>query len=78
MLRTQEKRFKVALSFPGERRGFVEKVASLLASCIGKERVLYDKYYEAEFARPNLDTYLLNLYHDESELIAVFLCAAAS
>ena len=56
----------------------MEKVASLLASCIGKERVLYDKYYEAEFARPNLDTYLLNLYHDESELIAVFLCAAAS
>lgn len=31
-------------------------------------------YYEAEFARPNLDTYLQRLYHDESELIAIFLC----
>lgn len=76
---TQEKpssmRFKIALSFPGEYRDFVEQVASRLADAVGRDQVLYDRYYEAEFARPNLDTYLQRLYHDESELIAVFLCA---
>jgi tetratricopeptide (TPR) repeat protein len=35
--------------------------------------VLYDQFYEAEFAQPNLDTLLQRLYHDESELVVVFL-----
>lgn len=69
------KRFKIALSFPGERRDFVEQVAARLADKVGRDRVLYDQYYEAEFARTDLDTHLQHLYHDESELIAVFLCA---
>lgn len=69
------KRFKVALSFAGEQRAFVEDVAERLAARIGKEQVLYDRYYEAEFARPDLDTYLQRLYHEESELVAVFVCA---
>ncbi len=46
-----------------------------MAATLGRDRVLYDGYYEAEFARPNLDTYLQRLYHDESELIGIFLCA---
>lgn len=70
-----EQRFRVALSFPGERREYVESVAKLLSEKMGSDRVLYDKYYEHEFARPNLDTYLQKLYHDESELIVVFLCS---
>lgn len=69
-----KKRFRVALSFPGERRDFVSKVANHLAAAMGDECILYDKFYEAEFARPNLDTYLQTLYHDESELVCVFLC----
>ncbi len=69
-----DKRFKVALSFPGEHRDFVAQVANHLAGKVGRDRVLYDKFYEAEFARPDLDTYLQRLYHDESELIAVFQC----
>jgi hypothetical protein len=69
------RRFRIALSFPGEYRSFVEQVAEHLSAAVGKESILYDKYYEAEFARVNLDTYLQRLYHDESELIAVFLCA---
>ena len=69
------KRFAIALSFPGERRDFVAQVAECLAEQVGRERVLYDSYYEAEFARPDLDTHLQRLYHDESTLIAVFLCA---
>lgn len=74
-MNTPPKRFRIALSFPGEQRAFVEQVAAQLASHVGRDRVLYDKYYEAEFARVDLDTYLQRLYHDESELIAVFLCA---
>jgi hypothetical protein len=69
------KRFSIALSFPGEHRAFVEDIASHLAQHVGRDRVLYDRFYEAEFARLDLDTYLQRLYHDESELIAVFLCA---
>lgn len=72
---TRAKRFRIALSFPGEKRAFVEAVAEHLAKVVGQNRVLYDNYYEDEFARPNLDIYLQRLYHDESELIAVFLCA---
>jgi nucleoside phosphorylase/tetratricopeptide (TPR) repeat protein len=69
------KRFEVALSFPGERRDYVAAVAGHLAEQLGRERVLYDKWHEAEFARPGLDTYLQTLYHDQAALIAVFLCA---
>ena len=69
------KRFRVALSFPGERREFVKEVAELLVQKFGdKGHVLYDHFHEAEFARPNLDVHLPNLYRTESELIAVFLC----
>lgn len=71
---TTAKRFKVALSFAGENRSFVEAVATQLSMQLGASRVLYDKYYEEEFARTDLDTYLQALYHDDSELIAVFLC----
>jgi tetratricopeptide (TPR) repeat protein len=67
-----QKRFRVALSYPGEHREFVGRVAERLSERLGRERVLYDKYHEAEFARIDLDTYLQRLYHDESELIVVF------
>ena len=68
------KRFRAALSFPGERRPFVSQVAEVLANRLERRRVLYDKYHEAEFARVDLDTHLQQAYHDESDLIAVFLC----
>lgn len=70
-----EKRFAVALSFSGDRRDYVSRVADVLTSALGRERVFYDKYFEAELARPNLDIYLQDIYHNESELIVVFLCA---
>jgi hypothetical protein len=73
--RKVNKRFRVALSFPGDYREFLAKVAESLAGGLGRDRVFYDKYYEAELARPDLDTYLQRIYHDDSELIAVFLCA---
>jgi hypothetical protein len=67
----QPKRFRIALSFPSEHRPFVARVAESLAEHLGREVVLYDAWYEAEFARPDLDTYLQALYHDQSDLIAV-------
>lgn len=67
------KRFLVALSFAGENRARVEAIALSLAVRCGRSRVLYDHFHEAEFARPNLDTYLQDLYHDHSELNVVFL-----
>jgi len=70
-----KKRFKVALTFPGERRSYVEEIANLLVEKFGKESVFYDKNFEAELARPDLDIYLQNIYHDNSELLVVFLCA---
>ncbi len=70
---TSPKRFKIALSFSGDQRPFVKEIAEYLSQALGRERILYDFYYEAEFARVDLDTYLQNLYHQESELIAIFL-----
>jgi len=68
------KRFRIALSFPGEHRSRIERIAETLASHLGHEQVLYDKWHSADFNRPNLDIYLARLYHEESDLIAVFLC----
>lgn len=67
-------RFEVALSFPGEYRRRVRKISELLATTLGRERVLYDKFFEAEFARPNLNVYLPSLYK-QSRLLVFFHCA---
>lgn len=69
------RRFRVALSFPGEHRNRVESIAILLTQHIARQQILYDRWHSAEFSRPNLDVYLTKLYHDESDLIVVFLCA---
>lgn len=72
--KSHKRRFKIALSFPGEVRAFVELIASKLADRYGKEHILYDMFYRAEFSRPNLDLYLQGLYNTESDLIVVFFC----
>ncbi len=65
-------RFDVALSFPGERRTFVEQVAFGLRAA--NVRVFYDRFYEAELAQPDLDVILQGIYRNSSDLVAVFLC----
>ena len=72
---TSTPRFRVALSFPGEHRALIAQVAEALATVVGRDRVLYDKFLEAELARVDLDVYLPRLYREESELIVLFLCA---
>ncbi len=68
------KRFRIAFSFTGEKRDFVSQVAALLAGRFGPDKILYDKYHEAEFARNDLSIYLPNLYNRESELLVVVIC----
>lgn len=70
-----KKRFQVALSFPGEQRTYVAEVAQFLANALGQEAVFYDDWYKHELARPNLDTYLQDIYHNRSQLLVPFLCA---
>ncbi len=68
------KRFRIAFSFAGEKREFVEQAADLLALRFEQEKILYDKYHEAEFARNDLGIYLPNLYNRESDLVVVVVC----
>jgi tetratricopeptide (TPR) repeat protein len=70
------RRFRIAFSFAGEKRGFVSEVAAILAERFTEFAILYDKYHEAEFARRNLGIYLPDLYHDESDLVVVVVCPA--
>ena len=73
-LSTPGRRFRVALTFPGEKRDAVERIADALAKTYGRERILYDHYHIAEFAVPNLDVLLPRLYVQDADLIVVFLC----
>jgi len=66
-------RFKVALSFSGKDRAFVEKIAASLAEKVGQERVLYDHFHKVEFSRARLGQYLTRLYAEASELVVVFV-----
>ena len=68
------KRFRIAFSFAGEKRNFVEGMAQILASYFEQEFILYDKFHEAEFARPDLAFYLPNLYEVESDLVVGVFC----
>jgi hypothetical protein len=65
--------FDVALSFPGEARAIVEEVATELLAILGKYSVFYDNHFQAQLARPNLDTLLQDIYRNRSKLVVVFL-----
>lgn len=67
--------FKVALSFPGEKRAYVEEIAQELTRRLGIGSVFYDRFFTAQLARPNLDTLLQKIYLVNSDLVVVFLCA---
>lgn len=66
-------RFAVGFSFAGEDRALVAPLAEELARHCGRERVLFDRFLEAELAQLDLDVYLPRLYRDETELIVVLL-----
>jgi replicative DNA helicase len=66
-------RFAVGFSYAGEDSALVAPLAEELARRCGRQRVLFDRFHEAELARPDLDVYLPRLYRDETELIVVLL-----
>ena len=68
-----ELRFKVALSFAGERRPYVSATVDALRSCLPPDSVFYDFDYQAQLARPNLDVLLQDIYLNRSDLLVVFL-----
>jgi hypothetical protein len=71
----EEMRFKVALSFPGEKRDYVQEVARELKKRLPKGSVFYDGDFTAQLARPNLDVLLQRIYGNNSDLVVVFLCS---
>lgn len=66
--------FKVAVSFPGEKRRYVSRVVDVLRKELETDSVFYDLDYQAQIARPNADLLLQNIYHKQSDLIVIFLC----
>jgi TIR domain len=68
------KRFRIAFSFAGEKRELVAQVAAILAKKFDEDKILYDKYHEAEFANWKLGLLLQEHYHDHSDLIVVVVC----
>jgi hypothetical protein len=77
------KLFRIGLSFPGDlRKDLVSEVAKILAFKFaknytqdGQDLVLYDHFHKDQFNLPELSKELPNLYRDQCEVIAVFLCS---
>jgi hypothetical protein len=79
MSRVGSRRFAVALSFPGERREYVERVARALLPSFGgeiegKSKILYDLWHEASIIGYAATRRLQGAYSD-SDLIVPFYCA---
>lgn len=66
--------FKVAMSFPGERRQYVSAVVNELRPHLASDSIFYDYDYQAQLARPNLDVLLQDIYRNRSDLVVVFVC----
>lgn len=64
--------FDVALSFPGEARPLVEKIAQELERRLGPNAYFYDNNYVSQLAQPSLDTLLQGVY-SRASLDVVFL-----
>lgn len=71
-------KFKVALSFPREKRSYVSTIVELLRTELEKDSVFYDYDYQSQLARPNVDIVLQNIYRNNAELVVVFLCSEYS
>ncbi|MBL0920313.1 MAG: TIR domain-containing protein [Hydrogenophaga sp.] len=67
-------RFKVAMSFPGERRQYVSATVSALRPHLPPDSIFYDYDYQAQLAKPNLDILLQDIYRNRTDLVVIFLC----
>ncbi|KAA1286761.1 TIR domain-containing protein [Alcaligenes faecalis] len=66
--------FKVAMSFPGERRQYVSATVAALRPHLPPDSIFYDYDYQAQLAKPNLDILLQDVYRNRADLIVIFLC----
>src|SRR3989304_1308117 len=66
------RRFAIGLSFPGEHRRLVRNVAIRLADELGKARVFFDEWHEAELRGADADLKLGRIYRDEVDLVVPF------
>jgi hypothetical protein len=75
---SKRRRFAIALSFPGERREYVEQVANALLPAFGgekgKSRIFYDDWHEGSIIGYASNRKLQNIYETESDLIIPFYC----
>lgn len=67
-------RFKVAMSFPGERRQYVSATVAALRPHLPPDSIFYDYDYQAQLAKPNLDILLQDVYQNKADLMVIFLC----
>jgi hypothetical protein len=75
---SKRRRFAIALSFPGERREYVEQVANALLSAFGGEqgklRIFYDDWHESKIIGYASNRKLQDIYATDSDLIVPFYC----
>jgi hypothetical protein len=73
---SKRRRFAIALSFPGERREYVEEVANALLPAFGgeKSRIFYDNWHQSLIIGYASNRKLQNIYETESDLIIPFYC----
>jgi hypothetical protein len=68
---SKKDQYHVALSFAGEDRAYVEKVASILRS--KGIRVFYDRYEEASLWGKDLYSHLSDIYQNQAQFTIVFI-----
>jgi len=75
---SERRRFAIALSFPGERRDYVEQVANALLPAFGGEkgkvRIFYDDWHEGLIIGYASNRKLQDIYATNSDLIVPFFC----
>jgi len=75
---SRRRRFAIALSFPGERREYVEQVANALLPTFGgekgKARIFYDAWHEGLIIGYTSNRKLQDIYANDSDLIVPFYC----
>ncbi|MFG8540756.1 toll/interleukin-1 receptor domain-containing protein [Pseudomonas aeruginosa] len=73
-MNTREVRFDIALSFAGEDRVYVDRVANLLRD--SGVKVFYDLFEEANLWGKNLYEYLTQIYQEQAKFTIMFISEA--
>ena len=66
----KERQYDVCLSFAGEQRGYVERVANAMVD--GQVRVFYDRFAEEDMWGMDLSAYLEEVYYSSSRYCMIF------